>query len=490
LLESSLFCDGCLLALKVAWWRTAGASESSPYPSKRRSGKIAHRRLSTGPTLTQGCWGLGMNSKRLAGDRRAIIAGVAGNVMEWYDFSVYGYFATNIGRHFFPTQDAVSSLIAAFGVFAAGFLMRPLGSLVFGHIGDKMGRKTALTASVALMAIPTFLIGALPTYQQIGVTASVFLVLMRLLQGLSVGGEYTTSSIFLVERSAAGHRGIFGSFAEVGACSGILLGSALSGLVTTVLDRAMVDSWGWRIPFLIGVTVGITGLYIRRHVIEETGPQRHQPGAASPIREAFTEWRTILRLIGLGAVGAVGFYMSFVYITTYLRQVDHTAQSTALDINTIAMAVLLLLLAPVGALSDRFGRKPVLLIATGGMFLMAWPLFWMLHHNSPLVILFGQIGFAVLSACFWGTIPSTMVELVPARVRCTVLSVGYNTGMAILGGLTPMVAVYTIKRSQYDLSPAFLLMAAAAISFVVVIALRETYKMWLPGTAAVPAEAA
>jgi MHS family proline/betaine transporter-like MFS transporter len=431
-----------------------------------------------------------MNSKRLAGDRRAIIAGVAGNVMEWYDFSVYGYFATNIGRHFFPTQDAVSSLIAAFGVFAAGFLMRPLGSLVFGHIGDKMGRKTALTASVALMAIPTFLIGALPTYQQIGVTASVLLVLMRLLQGLSVGGEYTTSSIFLVERSAAGHRGFFGSFAEVGACSGILLGSALSGLVTTVLDRAMVDSWGWRIPFLIGVTVGITGLYIRRHVIEETGPQRHQPGAASPIREAFTEWRTILRLIGLGAVGAVGFYMSFVYITTYLRQVDHTAQSTALDINTIAMAVLLLLLAPVGALSDRFGRKPVLLLATGGMFLMAWPLFWMLHHNSPLVILFGQIGFAVLSACFWGTIPSTMVELVPARVRCTVLSVGYNTGMAILGGLTPMVAVYTIKRSQYDLSPAFLLMAAAAISFVVVIALRETYKMWLPGTAAVPAEAA
>jgi MFS transporter, MHS family, proline/betaine transporter len=143
-----------------------------------------------------GVGGLGMRSKSVR-DRHAIIAGVAGNVMKWYDFSVYGYFAANIGRHFFPAQNAVSSLIAAFGVFAAGFLMRPLGSLVFGHIGDKMGRKMALTASVALMAIPTFLIGALPTYQQIGVTASVLLVLMRLLQGLSVGGEYTTSSIFL-----------------------------------------------------------------------------------------------------------------------------------------------------------------------------------------------------------------------------------------------------------------------------------------------------
>jgi MHS family proline/betaine transporter-like MFS transporter len=273
-------------------------------------------------------------------------------------------------------------------------------------------------------------------------------------------------------------------------CTGVLLGSALSALVTTVLDRTMVDSWGWRVPFLIGVTVGIVGLYIRRHAIEESAPQGRQRKIASPIREAFTEWRTILRLIGLGAVGAVGFYMSFVYVTTYLRQIDHIAQSTALDINTISMAVLLLLLAPVGALSDRRGRKPVLLMATGGMLLMAWPLFWMLHHNASFVILLGQMGFAVLSACFWGTIPATMVELVPERVRCTVLSLGYNTGMAILGGLTPMVAVYTIKRSQYDLSPAFLLMAAAAVSLIVVITLRETYKLSLPGIAAAPAEAA
>jgi MFS transporter, MHS family, proline/betaine transporter len=284
------------------------------------------------------------------------------------------------------------------------------------------------------MAIPTFLIGALPSYQQIGVTASVLLVLMRLLQGLSVGGEYTISAIFLVERSAAGRRGFSGSFAEVGACSGILLGSALGALVTTVLDRATVDSWGWRIPFLIGITVGIVGLYIRRHLVEENAAQGKQPRTASPIREAFTEWRTIARLIGLGAVGAVGFYMSFVYVTTYLRQIDHIAQSTALDINTISMLVLLLLLAPVGALSDRCGRKPVLLIATGGMLILAWPLFWMLHHSAPFVILLGQLGFAVLSACFWGIIPVTMVELVPARVRCTVLSLGYNTGMAILAG--------------------------------------------------------
>jgi MFS transporter, MHS family, proline/betaine transporter len=169
--------------------------------------------------------------------------------------------------------------------------------------------------------------------------------------------------------------------------------------------------------------------------------------------------------------------MCFVYVTTYFRQIDHLAASQALDINTVSMLVMLLLIPAAGALSDRFGRKPLLLAATAGMFTFAWPLFWMLHHSDPTVILMGQVGFAVLSACFWGTISATMVELVPSKTRCTVLSVGYNTGMAILGGLTPMVAVYSITRSQYDLFPAFLLMAAAAVSFFFVVGMRETCRL-------------
>jgi len=427
-----------------------------------------------------------MYAEALRAQTRNVGAGIVGNVMEWYDFSVYGYFAASIGRHFFPAEDAVSSLLAAFGVFAAGFLMRPVGSLVFGHIGDRYGRKRALTASVLLMAIPTFLIGVLPTYAEIGVTASALLVLMRLLQGLSVGGEYTTSSIFIVERAAAGRRGLLGSFIEVGACSGTLLGSAVGATITSLLDRAAVESWGWRIPFLIGITVGAVGIYIRRNLIDDSAVTGEQSSVTAPVKEAFrNEWRMIVRLVALGAVGAVGFYMCFVYITTYLRQIDHIAQSKALDINTISMAVLLLLLAPVGALSDRFGRKPLLLAASGGMFVLAWPLFWMLHHSEFGVILLGQVGFAVLSACFWGALPVTMVELVPHRLRCTVLSVGYNAGMAVLGGLTPIVAVYTITRSQYDLSPAFLLMTAAAVSFVVIAGLRETYRVALSSPAAV-----
>jgi len=411
---------------------------------------------------------------------RAILAGVAGNVMGWYDFTVYGYFAAVIGRQFFPAEDPISSLLAAFGVFAAGFLMRPFGSLVFGHIGDKMGRKAALTAWVMLMAVPTFLIGLLPTYQEIGITAAALLVLLRLLQGLSVGGEYTTSAIFLVERSNPGHRGFLGSFGPFGACAGVLLGSAVGAATTTILDQASLNGWGWRLPFILGISVGLSGLYIRRHLLDEAVPQRRGSAVKSPVPEALrTEWRAIARLVGLNAGYAVGFYLCFVYITTYLRQTDHLSASKALDINTIAIAALLLLIPLAGALSDRLGRKPVMLAATGGLLVLSWPLFWMMHHPDAPVILLGQLGFAVLVAGFAAVSPAAMVELVPDRLRCTVLSVGYNLGFGILGGLTPMVAVYTINRSHDDLSPAFLLMAAAAVSSIVIAGLRETSNLAL-----------
>jgi len=413
--------------------------------------------------------------------RRAIIAGIAGNVMEWYDFAVYGYFATVIGRNFFPAKDASASLIAAFGVFAAGFLMRPLGSLLFGHIGDKLGRKLALTVSVMVMAVPTFLIGLLPTYQQLGLVAPILLVLLRLAQGLSVGGEYTTSGVFLVEQSASGNRGFRGSFVPLGATFGVLLGSAVSAAVTTFLDRASVNSWGWRLAFLLGLVVGAIGFAIRRQLADDRSAPGGAPPVAAPVHDAFrTQWRTILRIVGLNAAGAVAYYMCFVYVTTYLRRIDFIAASKALDINTIALLALAATIVPMGILSDRLGRKPVLLAATGGLFVLAFPLFWMLHHTETAIVLLGQIAFAILNAAYWGPSPATMVELVPNRTRCTVVSVGYNLGLAILGGATPMAAVYAIQHSGYDLAPAGLVMAAAAISFVVILGLRESSRTSLP----------
>jgi MHS family proline/betaine transporter-like MFS transporter len=407
--------------------------------------------------------------------RRIVIAGIVGNVMEWYDFAVYGYFAPTLGRHFFPSEDAVASLIAAFGVFAAGFLMRPVGGLVFGHIGDRIGRQTALTASVLAMAVPTFLIGVLPDHAQIGVAAAAMLVVLRLVQGLSVGGEYTTSVVFLVEGATPGRRGLMGSWGGFGGVAGTLLGSAIGALISSVLPAGALDAWGWRVPFVLGLGVGLTGLFVRRRL----PPMSARPGLeqppGSPIGEALrTQWRAMLRVAGGNMLNAVGFYLVFVYVVTYLRQIVDVRAAEALDINTLNMVILLLVMPAAGALSDRLGRKPLLLGSALGTLVLAWPLFWLMHHPIFGMILIGQMGFAVLVGLFNGVIPATMVEAFPAGVRCSALAVGYNVCLGVIGGTTPMAVAYLIARSHDDLSPAFYLMVAAAISLGVVLGWRET----------------
>lgn len=412
--------------------------------------------------------------------RRLIIAGTVGNIMEWYDFAVYGYFARVIGEHFFPSEDPTTSLIASFGAFAAGFLMRPIGGMLFGHVGDKIGRKAALTLSVLAMAIPTFLIGLLPGHSQIGATASVLLVLLRMIQGLSVGGECTTSVVYLAEGARPDRRGFAGSWSTFGAVTGILFGSAVGAVATNTLSHDALHSWGWRLPFLFGLLVGLVGLYIRSHIPETTRTGAGSEVSKSPVIDAFrNEWRAILRIAGLNALNAVGFYMIFVYLVTYEKIVVHFETAKALDINTLNMGILLLIVPLGGTLSDRVGRKPVLLATTLGTFVCAWPLFWMVHHPVFSMVLFGQMGFALLIGLFLGVTPVTMVENCPGRVRCTTLSVGYNLCLGLIGGTTPVVTTYLIERSHDDLSPAYYVMLAAAVSAGVVFSLPETNRRTL-----------
>jgi MHS family proline/betaine transporter-like MFS transporter len=286
----------------------------------------------------------------IASQRKLVIAGLIGNVLEWYDFSVYGYFAVSIGRHFFPSEDPANSLLAAFGVFAAGFLMRPVGAVLFGHIGDNWSRERALSLSVLAMAVPTFLIGVIPDYQQIGVTASVLLVLLRLAQGISVGGEYTTSIVFVVERSLPQRRGFMGIWCLFGTCAGTLLGSAIATLLTSVLPRDVMRAWGWRLPFILGLAIGIVGLYIRRDLERDAKSiEPERPGAIEAPRESFlgalkTQRLAILKVIGLKATSAVGFYTLFVYMTVYYTRIVQIPKSDALAINTIALAAMLVMI--------------------------------------------------------------------------------------------------------------------------------------------------
>jgi MHS family proline/betaine transporter-like MFS transporter len=403
---------------------------------------------------------------------RLIAAGTAGNVMEWYDFAVYGYFAATIGRHFFPLDDATTSLIAAFGVFAAGFLMRPLGGAVFGHIGDHIGRKAALTISVLAMAIPTFLIGILPGYAVLGPAAAVLLVILRMVQGLSVGGEYTTSIVFLVEGAGRNHRGFAGSWSGFGAVGGILLGSAVGALVSLTLSQDEVHDWGWRLPFLAGLFVGLAGLCVRRHLPEPCKPTGHG-GGRSPLWEALrSQWRTIMRIGLLNVVNGVGFYIAFVFLVTYMQTVGGLSEAAALEINTISMLALLAMFPLAGWLSDRVGRLPLLVAGIGGLLMLSWPLFWALHHPSSVSWNFaGQLGFAVFIGLFGGALPVTMVETTPRAVRCSAISVGYNLCVGVLGGLTPLVATWLIQRTHDDLAPAYYVMAAALISLVAAVSL-------------------
>ncbi|MBT5660025.1 MAG: MFS transporter [Rhodospirillaceae bacterium] len=413
--------------------------------------------------------------------RKTILAGFIGNILEWYDFAVYGYFAPIIASHFFPSDDPTASLIATFGVFAAGYMARPIGGAIFGHIGDIYGRKLVLTLSVGLMGISTFLIGVLPDHAAIGVSASILLLILRLLQGLSVGGEFTGSIVFLVENARENRRGLTGSWANFGAILGFLIGSGIGAACAILLTQEQLDAWGWREPFLVGILIAFVGMYIRHNLteipLEETDRDRTESPALTAVK---TEWPTMLRIGGLILMANVGFYLMFVYMTTYLSEIIHVDMSTALEINTLCLAVILLLIPVGGYLSDKFGRRPILLAASLSLLVFSYPLMALIHHQNMWMILAGQMGFAILIGLSFGVNPAALVEMVPARIRCSTLSIAYNACLAIFGGTTPLVATYLIHRTNDDLTPAYMVMAVAAVTTLVVLTIKETARKPLP----------
>jgi MHS family proline/betaine transporter-like MFS transporter len=405
---------------------------------------------------------------------RVIAAGMIGNVLEWYDFAIYGYFAAQIGRSFFPHEDAIAQLLAAFGVFAIGYLMRPIGGAIVGHIGDSFGRRAALTFSVTAMAIPTFLMGLLPGYHSIGLLAPIALTLLRIVQGLSVGGEYTSSMVFLVEHAPEGRRGLMGALAGTGATVGILLGSAVGAAFAASMSTTALDAWGWRIPFLLGLVVGVAGYLLRRYVLEAGVAQKR---ARAPIVETLHDhWRLVLGFAGLSVFCAVTFYICFVYIVSWLQTADGIAPSRALEINSLSMLIILPVTIAAGWLSDRIGRKPLMLLTSVGGLIGALPLFWLLNHPSALLAQLGQLGFVFLVGIYYAALPATLVEAAPASVRCTAVALGYNLCYGLFGGLSPLAATWLVQRTGDEIAPAFLIMAAAGVTLATLLWFRESYR--------------
>lgn len=408
-----------------------------------------------------------------AAERRTIIAGLAGNVMEWYDFAIYGFFAATIGAQFFPSDDPSVSLISSFGVFAAGFIARPLGALLFGHIGDRLGRRAAVVISVLLMVVPTLLMALLPTYSMIGVFAPVLLILLRLAQGLAVGGEFTTSMVLLVEEAQRRRRGFVGSFAPFGALGGTLLGSLVGAGLLAYLPQEQANSWGWRLAFATGLIIGIVVFLIRRQLPPDAEILKSEEERKSPVKEAFkTHGWTIFKIAGLNIAQGIGFYLCFVYLSTWLKENGILSSSEALVLNSISLALMMVLNPLAGALSDRIGRKPLLYVGTVGMIIFAWPIFWLMTQPNFLVILAGQCTLATIISCFGGN-PAFMVEAFPKHVRCTGLAISYNLAHSIFGGTVPLVATTLVRYTHYNLAPSFYLIFASIISLIMITKIKS-----------------
>jgi len=414
-------------------------------------------------------------------NRKALIAGISGNVLEWYDFTVYGFFATVIGALFFPDEDKVVQLISAFGVFAAGYLMRPIGGALFGYIGDKFGRKKALIMSVLMMAIPTTLIGFLPTYNSIGWYAALILIILRLIQGLSVGGEFTGSISLLVEMAPPNKRAFFGSWSTFGAFGGILVGAGIATLVTSLLPHKEVLAYGWRIPFILGSVIGITGFVMRKHMVAGARSKDlidDKGISQSPLLELWKHHRVnAFKVILLSWTLGVSVYLIFLYLPSYLHTFLNVPLDISLSAHTISLAALIIMIPFFGILSDRIGRKVVLFISFSGFILFSYSLFGLLFKSTFEAMLLALLAFAVFEALFQSTLPALMTELFPEKIRYTGLSVSYNISLALFGGTTPVFCTWLVKVSGDNVwMPAYYLIFTAVIALVVVFTLPETYK--------------
>lgn len=411
--------------------------------------------------------------------KRVILSCMIGNALEWYDFALYGYFATTIGQLFFPKFDPFAALMATFGVFAAGVIMRPVGGIIFGHIGDKIGRKNALLWSIFLMAIPTTLLGLLPTYDQIGWLAPLLLTIIRLAQGLSMGGEFTGSMILVVEHAEKGKRGIYGSWVIFSVLIGILVGSAIATGICEILSEDQLHAWGWRIPFLLSVVGGYVGFMMRKTIQEPaqfTQAKKERKEHSTPVAELFHDhWHKIFYIICIELTLSIGFYLIVTFISSFLISILHIDMVTSLMMTTLSMVAMGVAIIVSGKLSDIIGRKPLLLGSSLAFVLFSYPLFQALQ-GSFMVALLAQMTLAAFLGTYFAPLPAALVEMFPVSVRYSGLSLAHGLSMAIFGSSAPLIATALIEWTGDKASPAIYLSGACCIASLCLFFMKDRYK--------------
>jgi len=406
--------------------------------------------------------------------QRAILAASIGNLLEWYDFGVYAYLASLIATKFFPSSDPTASLLAAFAAYGVGFLARPFGGVVIGRLGDTKGRKAALVLTIFLMAFGTVGLGVLPSYETIGIAAPILLVALRIVQGIAAGGEWGTSTAFMIEWSPPGRRGFFGSFQQVSTAGGSLLGSAIAATLTSLLSSSAMLDWGWRVPFILGAILLIVGVYLRQNVDETPSYEASRQAAAQ---------EPVVSGLPLGALAfgftifwTVAYYTLLAWMPSFTQRFAGLAPSEALWSNTIGLVAMITAVPIWGALSDKIGRRPLLMASAVSIGLLSWPLFSLMAKGGGLALVLPiQILFGILLALYSGAGPAAISEIFPTHLRSTWMSTGYSLAVAIFGGFAPFIATWLIQATGSPVSPTYLyLLPAAAISLVVIWKLKET----------------
>lgn len=404
---------------------------------------------------------------------------IIGNMFEWFDFTLYGFFATTIARQFFPPGNEETATLATAATFGAAFVMRPVGAVAFGLIGDRCGRKTALTFTFALMALGTAMIGLAPTFASAGVFATVVLVLGRLLQGFSASGEVGSALTLLLESSAPERRGVAAGWLSVGVYSALVFGSLAGLAVSTLLPPASAQAWGWRVPFLFGLLIAPIGLYLRRHMDESQqflAARRHFPVTpiAAPAGGTRQTLRGIATLIGLAGFGSPMVYLILIFMPSYAVRELGLPQKLPMLSTLIASMLLVLLLVPMGRLCDRVGSKHLIFLASAVGTALIVPLMWNLTRAPSLAsLLLLQCTVSVCLAMYVTSCGPMAVSLFPVPRRALGIGLGYNVGIMVFSAFAPFITAWLIQISGDKMMTAWYALGSGLISVLVALTLRE-----------------
>ncbi len=403
--------------------------------------------------------------------KRIIAAGIIGNVIEYYDFALIGFLAVMMGNLFFPSHDPFLSLLGSFGAFAAGMIMRPVGALVFGHIGDRVSRRTALMSSLLMMALPTFLIGLLPTYAQIGIIAPILLVVLRMVQGLSVGGEYASSIVYLVEQSSPKRQNLYGSFVSVGAKIGMALGSGFCGALLWMIGADAMGEWGWRIPFLASIVIAAAGLYLRRNLTDDYVPSEDKTVPIVAILKHHR--REFWQYLAIASAIWVLYYTVFIYLPIWLEGSAGLTKADAGQINTLSIVIGVIFIPVMAMLADLIGSITLMRIAALLLAFGVYPLFYWMSIGGYWGALAGTVGLVILLCAFQAPIfASTVSALRYHGYRASFTAVILGSAAGIIGGITPALMTSITEFSGNPYAPAYLIAAASVMGWGVLRSVR------------------